>query len=100
MSGAADREIVITRLLKAPRELVWKAFTDPKHVHSIDVRWGGIWLFDMHGPGGTVCPNRIAHTEVRKPERLAFQHDSGEASDPSSFEVVTIDKLERYLVTM
>ena len=97
----ADREIVITRLLDAPRELVWEAFTNPRHVglwwgptgftntvHSIDVRPGGVWVFDMHGPDGTVYPNRIAYTEVRRPERLAYKHTSDQEDDPHRFDVV------------
>lgn len=115
-SPTADREIVLTRLLRAPRELVWQAFTDPKHVavwwgpkgfrntvHSIDVREGGEWVFDMHGPDGTVWPNRIAYTEVKKPERLALRHGSdGSENDPHAFDVViTLEAQgDRTLLTM
>lgn len=114
-SAAADREIVITRLVNAPRELVWKAFTDPKHVvhwwgptgftntvHSIDVRPGGVWEFDMIGPDGTVYPNRIAYSEVKQPERLAFRHTSDQADDPHAFDVVVTFESQghRTLLTM
>lgn len=113
--ATADREVVITRVVNAPRELVWEAFTNPKHVglwwgptgftntvHSIDVRPGGVWLFDMHGPDGTIYPNRIAYSEVKRPERLAFKHTSAEEDDPHGFEVVVTFEAQgkRTLITM
>lgn len=62
-TGAADREIVATRVFDAPRDLVFKMWTDPKHIvhwwgpngftntiHEMDVRPGGVWRFIMHGP--------------------------------------------------
>src|SRR5208282_5102482 len=67
---AADREIVITRVVDAPRELVWEAMTDPWHVihwwgprgftttvETMEVRTGGVWKLVMHGPDGTNYPN-------------------------------------------
>jgi len=99
-TSGSNREIVITRLIDAPRELVWNAWTDPVQVagwwgpngftntiHAMDVRPGGVWLFDMHGPDGTDYPNRIVFIEVVKPERLVYQHGSGEANDPAAFDV-------------
>lgn len=77
----ADREIVISRLIHAPRELVFKVWTDPKHVahwwgpngftntiHEMDVRPGGVWRFIMHGPDGVDYPNKIVYKEVVKPQ--------------------------------
>lgn len=94
---AADREIVVTRLLDAPRELVFDAFTDPAHVgrwwgpdgfttttQSMDVRPGGVWKFVMHGPDGTDYGNRIVYEEVLRPERLVYRHE-GEDGDPVRF---------------
>ena len=65
-AGTADREIVATRIYGAPRELVWRVWTDPKHIaqwwgpqgftntiREMDVRPGGAWRFTMHGPDGT-----------------------------------------------
>ncbi len=85
---AADREIVVTRVIDAPRELVFDAFTDPQHVghwwgpdgfttttHAMDVRPGGVWKFVMHGPDGTDYSNRIIYDEVVRPERLAYRHE-------------------------
>lgn len=81
------RMIVGTRLFDAPRELVFDAFTDAKHVsnwwgprgfttttHEMDVRPGGKWLFVMHGPDGTDYDNEIVYLEVVRPERLTYTH--------------------------
>jgi len=85
-----DREIVATRLLDAPCELVWEAWTNPKHlaqwwgpngftntIHKIEVKPGGVWRFIMHGPDGTDYRNEIVYVEVVKPERLVYDHVSG-----------------------
>jgi uncharacterized protein YndB with AHSA1/START domain len=111
----ADREIVITRLVDAPRELVWQAWTDPRHVgnwwgpngfsntiHSMDVRPGGAWVYDMHGPDGTTYPNRVAYLEVVKPERLVYNHGSDDPHDPHSFHVTVTFAAQggKTLVTM
>lgn len=94
-SVSADREMFVTRLIDAPRELVFAAFTDSDHIsewwgpngfttttYEMDVRPGGQWLFTMHGPDGTDYPNRIRYREVRPPEYLTYDHDEGEGGDP------------------
>lgn len=61
-----DREIVLTRILDAPRTLVFDAWTDPDQItkwfgpagmtiktREIDLREGGVWRFDMVAPDGT-----------------------------------------------
>lgn len=81
------RMIVGTRVFDAPRELVFDAFTDAKHIsnwwgprgfttttHEMDVRPGGKWLFVMHGPDGTDYDNEIVYLEVVRPERLTYTH--------------------------
>ena len=63
--STADREVVISRLLNAPRELVFKAWTDQQHISQwwgptgfttttseMNVAPGGVWRFVMHGPDG------------------------------------------------
>ena len=73
-----DREIVISRVLDAPRELVWEVWTDPRHVvnwwgpngfttaiETMDVRPGGVWKHVMHGPDGTDYPGP-ARTSTRR----------------------------------
>ncbi|HEX2204945.1 MAG TPA: SRPBCC family protein [Longimicrobium sp.] len=106
-TGTADREMVLTRDFDAPRELVFRAFTEPAHLsqwwgpdgfttttHAIDVRPGGQWRFIMHGPDGTDYPNRIEYREITPPERLFYLHDSDVDDDPARMEVtVTFEDL-------
>src|SRR5271156_6753607 len=95
VEDTGDREIVITRIVDAPRELVWEAWTDPKHVaqwwgprgfsttiEEMDVRPGGVWRHTMHGPDGTNYPNKSVFTEVVKHERIAFSHGGGKKGGP------------------
>jgi uncharacterized protein YndB with AHSA1/START domain len=97
VSATADREIVASRLLDAPRELVWEAFTDPAQVvqwwgprgftttiHEMDVRPGGVWRHTMHGPDGTDYPNKSVFIEVVKPERIVFSHGGGKKGAPGA----------------
>lgn len=85
-----DREIVITRELNAPRELVFDAWTDPKHIaewwgpngftvtsFKMDARVGGVWQFVMHGPNGVDYDNTIVYSEIVRPERLVYKHGEG-----------------------
>ncbi len=90
---AKDRpggEFVSTRVIDAPRELVFKAWTDPKHLakwwgpkgftntfHEFDLRPGGVWRFVMHGPDGVDYQNKSVFVEIVKPERIVFNHVSG-----------------------
>jgi uncharacterized protein YndB with AHSA1/START domain len=93
-----DRQLVINRVFDAPRELVFEAWTDPKHlaqwwgpkgftntVHDIDIRPGGVWRYVMHGPDGVDYYNKIVYIEVVNPERLVYSHGGGDEDD--SFQV-------------
>jgi uncharacterized protein YndB with AHSA1/START domain len=92
--------MIISRLVNAPRDLVFKAITDPNHVkhwwgpdgftntiHEMDVRPGGVWRFMMHGPDGVDYPNKIVFLEVERPARLVYEHssDTDTADDPHRF---------------
>ena len=106
-SSTADREIVLSREFDAPRELVWQAYTDPRHlpvwwgpdgftntVHEMDVRPGGMWRFIMHGPDGRDWPNRVTYREVAAPERMVYDHGEDVDDDPGAFHVtITFDDL-------
>jgi uncharacterized protein YndB with AHSA1/START domain len=89
----AAREIVIQRMIDAPRESVFDAWTDAEQIakwwgpngfrtttFSMDVRPGGLWDFTMHGPDGRDYKNKIVYLEVVRPARLAYQH-AGEGAD-------------------
>lgn len=82
-----DRQIVISRIFDAPRELVWEAWTDPEQVvkwwgpngftttiEKMEVRPGGVWKHVMHGPDGAEYPNKSVFIEVVKPERIVYAH--------------------------
>ena len=95
-ASTADREIVIERTVNAPRELVWRAWTEADQIaawwgpngftttiHEMDVKVGGVWRFIMHGPDGTDYPNKIVYREMVKPERLVYDH--GDDNDAHSY---------------
>ncbi|MDB6108503.1 MAG: hypothetical protein JWR69_253 [Pedosphaera sp.] len=94
----SDREMVITRVFDAPRELVWAAWTDPKQAllwwgpkgfttttHEMEVKPGGVWRFIMHGPDGTDYPNKITYREVLRHERLVYAHTGEREDEPGQF---------------
>lgn len=98
--GLLDREIVLCRVFNAPRELVFKAWTDAAHIshwfgpkgfvtttHEMDVRVGGRWRFDMTAPNGTVFTNRVVYLEIKEPELLVFDHGVDQDNDPGKFRV-------------
>ncbi|HEX8905702.1 MAG TPA: SRPBCC family protein [Longimicrobiaceae bacterium] len=114
-SPTADREIVVTRLVDAPRELVWRVWTEPGHIakwwgpngftntiHEMDVRPGGIWRFIMHGPDGVDYPNRVDYQEVVRPERLVYLHgdDGGDESRHFHVTVTFADEGGKTRLTM
>ncbi len=82
-----ERTVTLTRLFDAPRELVWRAWTDPKHlaqwfgprgftssVPELDVRVGGGLRIVMHGPDGNDYPMKGVFREAVPPERLVFSN--------------------------
>ena len=96
-SATADREIVISRVIGAPRELVFEAFTEVRHLsrwwgpegfttttRAFEFRVGGEWHFVMHGPDGTDYQEWISYTEIVPPERIALLHGKSR-DDPDAF---------------
>ena len=94
---SARRSIGI-REFDAPRDLVFSAWTDPKHLaqwwgpngfttttQSFDMRPGGVWRFVMHGPDGRDYQNRITFEEIVPPERIVYRHGGGEDVEPVQF---------------
>ena len=98
--ATADREIVISRVISAPRELVFEVFTEVRHLsrwwgpegfttttRAFEFRVGGEWVFVMHGPDGTDYQEWISWAEIAPPERIGMQH--GEfRGDPNAFQSV------------
>ncbi|MBN6042110.1 SRPBCC family protein [Amycolatopsis sp. 195334CR] len=100
MSATADREIVLSRVIDGPRELVFEAFTEVRHLsrwwgpagfttttRGFEFRVGGAWDFVLHGPDGTDYPEWITWTEITPPERIAMVHGESR-EDPNAFESV------------
>lgn len=98
--ATAEREIVISRAIQAPRDLVFEVFTEVRHLsrwwgpdgfttttRAFEFRVGGAWDFVMRGPDGTDYQEWIVWTEITPPERIALRH--GESpDDPNAFDSV------------
>jgi uncharacterized protein YndB with AHSA1/START domain len=101
-----DREIVLSRVVAAPRELVFRAWTDPRHLpmwfgpegfrvetREIDIRAGGRWRFVFIGPDGMRYDNRIVFRKIEPPRVLEMDHGTDADDDPHRFRViVTFDQ--------
>lgn len=85
MAGVAGRMMVLTRVIRAPRAAVWRAWMNaeslPKwwgpdgfscRTKRIDLREGGEWVFDMIAPDGTVFPNHHRYGRVIPEARLDY----------------------------
>lgn len=83
MAAPHQFDLVLKRILDAPPEKVWRAYTDPKILATwfspkpwtiseceLDVRPGGVSKFTMHGPDGTAFPNVGVYLEVVPNRRL------------------------------
>lgn len=92
------RSIIGTREFDAPRDLVFSAWTDPKHLaqwwgpngfttttYSFDFRPGGVWRFVMHGPDGRDYQNRITFEKIVPPVRIVYRHGGGDDVEPVQF---------------
>jgi uncharacterized protein YndB with AHSA1/START domain len=103
---ALDREIVLVRVLDAPRAAVFAAWTDADAfcqwfgpegftctVREMDVRPGGRARFDMVAGDGTHYTNRFDYLEIVPGERLVLDHGSDVDDDPTRFRVtLTLDE--------
>jgi uncharacterized protein YndB with AHSA1/START domain len=78
-------ELVITRIFDAPRELVWQAWTDPKHLAQwwgpkgfnssaceMDLLVGGRFSLDLCAPNGVIYPCKGTYLEIKIPERIVY----------------------------
>ncbi len=93
VTGASDRELVVTRRYHAPIETVWEAWTMPRHLEAwwgpvgfrtttarFDLSPGGQWAHTMHGPDGTDYPNVITFKEIVPGRRLTYEQSGGRAT--------------------
>lgn len=101
-SNTADREIVLSRVVNAPRDLVWEVWTNPKHVanwwgpdgfsttiHEMDFRPGGVWQHTMRGPDGAKYPNKSVFQEIVPPEKIVYFHGGARVGDTGVTMTVT-----------
>jgi uncharacterized protein YndB with AHSA1/START domain len=109
----AARSLVVERTFDARRELVWEAFTEVKHLDqwwgpngfrndtsAMKLEVGGTWRYVMHGPDGKVWPNWIRYQDIRKPERLVYDH-GGETDEPAFHVTITFAEVgKKTKVTM
>lgn len=91
---STDRALVVTRVFDAPRDLVWKALTEPEHlehwwgpkgftsrVHKLELRPGGTFLYCQRSAEGREMWGKWVYREIVAPERLvivsSFTDDKG-----------------------
>ncbi|KPF45451.1 SRPBCC family protein [Rhizobium sp. AAP43] len=93
----------VERLVGAPIELVFRMFSDARHLdqwwgpdgfqnetHEMDFSVGGLWRYTMHGPDGKDWPNWIRYQDITPPTRIAYQHGA-EMGEPAHFDgVITL----------
>jgi predicted lactoylglutathione lyase/uncharacterized protein YndB with AHSA1/START domain len=90
-AAANDRDLVITRVLRAPRKLVWAAWTESEHmarwhgprgfgarVEANDFRPGGHWAIVMIGPDGTEYPSKGVYREIVPLVRIVTTDEFGD----------------------
>lgn len=95
---ALDREIVLSRVIDAPRDIVFSAWTDPQHLpnwfgpagfrietREIEIRVGGLWRFDMTAPDGQTWSSRMQFRRIERPTLIEFDHGADRDDDPDRF---------------
>lgn len=96
-----DRELVVTRLIDAPRELVFAAFTEREHIeqwwapkgattHEMDVKPGGVWRYSQPAHNGSLNPFKIKFIEIDKPARLVYDYGTDTANAPEPVRTTVI----------
>ncbi len=98
----AERELVVTRLIDAPRALVFKAWTQPEHIArwwgprgfttigcAMDIRVGGRFRCGMRSPEGTDYWKVGVYRELVEPERIVFTFAWEDTSGTPGHELVT-----------
>ncbi|MBN8292657.1 SRPBCC domain-containing protein [Rhodobacter sp. NTK016B] len=91
MVDVAERTMLVDRVIAAPAEVLWQAWTDPQalpqwwgpdgfscRTSRIDLRDGGEWVFDMIAPDGTVFPNHHKYRHYAPNKRIDYALHGGE----------------------
>jgi uncharacterized protein YndB with AHSA1/START domain len=90
--GSADRDFVIIRTFDAPRDLVFKAWTEPERLmhwwgpkgftmrfSTFDFRPGGLFHYCMRSPDGQEMWGKFVYREIVAPERIVFINSFADA---------------------
>ncbi|MEY4722651.1 MAG: hypothetical protein RLZZ324_164 [Candidatus Parcubacteria bacterium] len=99
MEDIKEKQIEITRVIAAPRERVFAAWTDPVHIaewwgpegfttttKEFELRVGGVWRHVMRGPDGKEYPNKTTFTAIEPPSRLAYTLSDDDAGTMKPFD--------------
>jgi uncharacterized protein YndB with AHSA1/START domain len=89
ISTTPESEIVTSRILNFPQELVFEAWKNPEHLkkwwgpngftntfHEFDFREGGKWTFTMHGPEKGNYENEVEFIKIEEPNLIAWKRHS------------------------
>ena len=110
-----EKEMIFSRIVNAPRELVFDVWTIQEHVEKwwgpdgftttskqFELKPEGVWLFTMHGPDGIDYPNKIVFMEIDRPSKLVYRHSDDEGVEPVRFhsEVTFEEENGKTLITM
>ena len=110
-----EKEMIFSRIVNAPRELVFDVWTIQEHVEKwwgpdgftttskqFELKPEGVWLFTMHGPDGIDYPNKIVFMEIDRPAKLVYRHSDDEGVEPVRFhsEVTFEEENGKTLITM
>jgi uncharacterized protein YndB with AHSA1/START domain len=108
------RTIEVSRLINAPRTLVFKMFTQAAHIdawwgpegfrnetHEMGFFNGGLWHYTMHGPDGKAWPNWIKYKSITPPALITYDHGA-EMGEPAHFQgTITLEEQgDKTLVTL
>jgi uncharacterized protein YndB with AHSA1/START domain len=98
-NSTKDRELLLTRTLNAPIDLVWEVWTKPEHIAkwwgpdgftntitTMDLKSGGEWNLIMHGPDGTDYKNHSIFKEVIRNKKIVYEHLSPKFTATIKFE--------------
>jgi uncharacterized protein YndB with AHSA1/START domain len=105
MAKAKPNELRLIRVYDAPAALIWKVWTEDKHVtkwwgprgftlttKSKDVSPGGKWIYTMHGPDGVDYPNITTYHEVELHKKLVYDHGASEGKEALFKVTVTFEE--------
>lgn len=115
-TGSSKQDVVIKRVLDAPRDLVFKAWTEPERlmcwwgpntfttpVVKVDLRRGGVFHYDMRSPEGRDFWGKGVYREIVKSERIVYSDSFADAEGntvPATYYGMSADWPDETLVTV